>query len=115
VTSTGPKLADLVGDLNADGKVRAAALKALAKMQVDEFEDALVVAKADFDPDVRRASVIVYSMSSSGMGSDSLNAPDGWCSGSGMSPNPRLWFSAMPVALTTSNTTVSRMPSQRCE
>ena len=72
LNSQGGRLAELVGDLNAEGNVRAAALKALAKMQAREFEDALAVAKADFDPHVRRASVLVTSMSSSGAAAPEL-------------------------------------------
>ncbi|HAV64410.1 MAG TPA: hypothetical protein DCY13_18835 [Verrucomicrobiales bacterium] len=64
VASVSPKLAGLVNNLHADGNVRAAALKALARLRAPEFEDALAVAKADFDSAVRRAAVLVASQSS---------------------------------------------------
>lgn len=70
--SVSPKLAALVNNLHAEGKVRAAALKALAKMKAPEFEAAREVANADFDPAVRKAAVLLASMSTSGAAAPQL-------------------------------------------
>lgn len=63
--AAGPRLAALVNNLSAEGRVRAAALKALAKTKAPELEAAMETARLDFDPALKRAAMMVSSASGS--------------------------------------------------
>jgi quinoprotein glucose dehydrogenase len=65
LSTAGPKLAGLVSNLAADGRVRAAALKALAKTKAPELDAAMETARLDFDPALKRAAMFLSSSSGS--------------------------------------------------
>jgi quinoprotein glucose dehydrogenase len=65
LTTTSPRLAALVNNLNAEGRVRAAALKALGKTQAPELAAAMETARLDFDPALKRAAMFLSSSSGS--------------------------------------------------
>lgn len=65
LSTASPKLATLVNNPSAEGRVRAAALKALAKIQAPELVAAMEVARVDFDPAVKRAAMLLSSSSGS--------------------------------------------------
>lgn len=65
LSTAGPKLAGLVNNLAADGRVRAAALKALAKTKSPELAAAMETARLDFDRALKRAAMFLSSSSGS--------------------------------------------------
>ncbi len=65
LVTAGPKLALLINDLQVEGRIRAAALKALAKIKAPEFEAAMETARMDYDPTVKRAAMLLSSSSGS--------------------------------------------------
>jgi len=65
LNAASPKLAALVNNLTAEGRVRAAALKALGKIQAPELSAAMETARLDFDPAVKRAAMFLSSSSGS--------------------------------------------------
>jgi quinoprotein glucose dehydrogenase len=65
LSTASPRLAALVNKQSAEGRVRAAALKALGKLQTPELAAAMEVARVDFDPAVKRAAMFLSSSSGS--------------------------------------------------
>jgi len=63
--SLSSQLASVVADTLAEGRVRAAALKALAKAKAPEFAAALETARLDLDSAVKRAAIFLSSASGS--------------------------------------------------
>jgi quinoprotein glucose dehydrogenase len=65
LTTASPRLAALVNNPSAAGRVRAAALKALAKTKAPELDAAMETARLDFDPALKRAAMFLSSSSGS--------------------------------------------------